>query len=229
MIGKEDENWLGDHYPELHVTKDGVSGTIEFRATYDQDADYFVVLPRGQVGNVSGAVLSCKYDIEIVDRPTRATSELPALYVVGLPAVGERHFESNGVACLCSPFEEEEFLQPTFQLRPYFEKLVIPYLYAQEFVTRYGRWPWGEYAHGATGLLQSYANIALDETGRCLGKLATTNDWNKVKALLQQNRIGGHTPCLCPKGDHFRRCHKRAWEGLQRLHQAIREQGLALP
>ena len=229
IITEDDRIWVLEHHPGLNVTDTGISGTIEFRATYDNDADYFVVLPRGERADVSGVVLTCKFEIDIVDRERKSASELPALYVRGVPRISDRHCEFDGIACLCSPFDEDDYLRPAFRFRPFFEKLVIPYLYGQEFYNQFDCWPWSEYDHGVTGLLQSFVNVSLDETARCLQKFATTPDWTTLKALLGQTQIGGHTPCLCPKRDQFRRCHPDALQGLRRLHQAVREQGLVLP
>src|ERR1700727_2238404 len=48
-------------------------------------------------------------------------------------------------------------LSGAFQIRAFLEQLVIPFLYGQVFYSSKNRWPWAEYAHGATGILEAYS------------------------------------------------------------------------
>jgi len=228
IVSSDDEVWLRENYPGLSLDEGCVSGTIIFRAKYDKALNRFVRLPVDSADGPESDALHCRYRIRIGEPTKGATSELPALRVEGIPDTPDRHC-SGGIACLCSPFEEEEFLRPVLQLRAFLERLVIPYLYGQEFFSKNGRWPWAEYSHGVTGLLESYAGVEGADVASCLQKLSTTPEWKQLRALLQQREIGGHTLCLCPKRDQFRRCHGLALQGLRRLHQAIRHRSLRLP
>ncbi len=230
LVGRESEAWLQENYPGLAVTENGLSGTIEFRATYDKDANYFVVLPRGFSATITGVVLSCKFDITITERTDKTLSELPALHVQGVEPIIGRHFgQQDYSACLCSLFVEPEYLRPTFQFRRYFEELAVPFLYGQEFFNQFSQWPWEQFEHGGTGLLESYFDVNADETVRCIEKLAATSEWSVIRRMLKQRAISGRSNCVCRKPKQMWRCHNKALRGLKRLHQEVRRRAIRLP
>lgn len=232
MLTKHDEQWLGDTYPGLMPSNGGVGGAVEFRATYNRETDRFLILGEGVTDEVGGLSLSAAFHIRVEDRADKAISRLPAVYVEGVDAITARHFgQADKSACLCSPLEEDDFLRPELQFRPFLEQLVIPFLYGQAFYSAHGHWPWGEYGHGAVGLLESYSHI--HDRGRaeeCLRQLAQDKRaWPKIREALQQTSINGHTLCFCGTMDHIRRCHPRAWQGILRLQQDIRASVIPLP
>jgi hypothetical protein len=143
---------------------------------------------------------------------------------MGMEPTSERHFSGDRTACLCSPFDEDEFLQPEFQFSTFLEQLIIPFLYGQIFYDAEGHWPWSEYAHGATGILEAYSEVPdQTKTEECLGMLTKYPSWASIKLTLSQKPyIKGHTPCFCGSGDHFIRCHPKALEGARRLQEHLR-------
>lgn len=232
MLTKDDEEWLRGAHPGLSPGNGGVVGAVEFTATYNRETDQFLILGDSVLDGVGGVKLSVNFCIRIEDRANKSISRLPAVYVEGVDATPERHFaQADKSACLCSPLEESEFLLPELQFRLFLEQLVIPFLYGQAFYSVHGYWPWGEYGHGAVGLLESYA-VVHDE-GRaeeCIRQLAQdSRAWPKIRAVLQQETIKGHTPCFCPTAAHIRRCHPRAWQGVLRLQQDVRNSAIRLP
>src|SRR5581483_6084708 len=131
----------------------------------------------------------------------------------------------DGIACLCSPLIEEEFFDgEQLRFRVFFEQLVLPFLYGQEYYSRKGKWPWDEYSHGATGLLESVADGTFrgDEISRILELLAGDSSWPKIRRVLSQHTVGGTGPCFCKNGRPLWKCHPRAFEGLRRLHSDIK-------
>ena len=98
---------------------------------------------------------------------------------------------------------------------------MIPFLYGQSFYSEHRRWPWKEYAHNATGLLESFDDSNIngeDEVQSFVYLLAGDRDaWPQIRAALQRDVVKGHTACFCPKRDHIRRCHPKALDGLRRL------------
>jgi hypothetical protein len=113
------------------------------------------------------------------------------------------------------------------------EQLVIPFLYGQSFYSKCHRWPWKEYAHNATGLLESFDDLDtanVEELRIFLDMLAADRDsWPHIRAVLQRNEVKGHTPCFCPRRDHIRRCHPKALAGLRRLQQLVKRTSLPVP
>ena len=224
MLTESDEEWLRSNYPGLDFKDGAVSGPINFTAGYDRQSHRFFVLADEIPDAPTLVVLSGSFDIRIEERRNKSTSRLPALFVQGVEPTPARHFgQADNSACVCSPFDEEEFLQPKFQFKPFMEQLVIPFLYGQQFYSSEGRWPWLEYAHGATGILEAYSKMHNPSTAtECLRLLALDATWPKVcSALQQQPYIKGHTLCFCEKPDQIRRCHPDALAGTRRLQQDL--------
>jgi hypothetical protein len=232
MLRESDEHWLRDKYPGLTHTGDAVAGTIKFKASYDQQNNCFLILSNEADDQIGGVTLSGALQIRIEERTDKSVSRLPALYVQGAEHIPDRHFsQSDNSACLCSPFDEDEFLQPEFQFRAFLEQLVIPFLYGQIFYSSKGHWPWAEYAHGATGLLEAYSKAAdQNRAEECLRQLARDASWPRIRsALRQKHYIKGHTLCFCSKIDQIRRCHPAALEGALRLQRDLRARGIPVP
>jgi hypothetical protein len=230
MLKNDDEQWLRTAYPGLVRDPKGVAGNLEFKATYDPKSNRFLILAEGVADPASGVALSGQFKIRIEERNEKTFSSLPALFVEDVEASDKRHFsQKDKSGCLCSPFVEDEFLEPEFQFRAFLEQLVIPFLYAQVFCSLKEHWPWSEYAHGATGLLEAYSQMAGQaKSEHCLRLLRQDRAWERIKSTLQQRPyIKGHTPCFCPKMDHIRRCHPTALRGAQRLQEDIK--ALAIP
>jgi hypothetical protein len=231
MLNEGDERWLRDNVPGLIATGDTVAGTIEFKASYDSQEHRFVILGGQPSQELAGQVLSGTFQVRIQNRTDKSTSQLPALYVEAIEPTPDRHFgQCDNSACLCSPFDEREFLQPELQFRRFLEELVIPFLYGQVFYSSNGHWPWPEYAHGATGILEAYSKIPeRSRAEECLSQLARDMNWPRIRSALQQQpHIKGHTPCFCTKMDQIRRCHPDALEGVRRLQQDLRTLGIAV-
>jgi hypothetical protein len=225
MLKKSDEEWLRSNYQTLIPTDDAVTGIIEFTASYNRDTNRFVVLG-DQITDDNGAVtLSGNFEVRIEERRDKSISQLPALHVERLEPIPERHFnQKDNSACLCSPLEEREFLQPELQFRVFLEQLVIPFLYGQVFYSSKGRWPWAEYAHGAAGILEAYSKIDdQDRAEECIRLLAQDVNWPRIRsALRQQPYVKGRSPCFCAKRVQIIRCHPRAFAGALRLQKHLR-------
>jgi hypothetical protein len=233
MLTQEDEQWLRAVYPGLAPTANGVAGVLKFRATYNSQEGRFLILRDDISDTVGGLALSGEFRIRIEERTDQTISALPALHVEDVDSTADRHFgQKDKSACLCSPFEEEEFLCPEFRFGDFLEQLVIPFLYGQVFYSGHHRWPWLEYAHGATGLLQSYSEAAdQSKAADCLQRLAQYRDvWPRIRAALHQKPyVKGHTPCFCERRDLIRRCHPSAFQGALRLQRDVRDLAIPIP
>jgi hypothetical protein len=180
----------------------------------------------GIPNSTDGLKLSGKFSVTISKRTSKTSSDLPALVIKNIDTTTDRHFnQMDKSACLCSPLEEGEYLLPEFNFKPFLEELVIPFLYGQVFYDEHGHWPWSEYSHGAVGILESYLDISdAKKAKESIEKLHYDINWPQVeKALKQKSQIKGHTPCFCPEADQIRRCHPRAWKGINKLKEAIKE------
>lgn len=231
MTNVFDNQWIVQKYPGLAITDEGISGVVEFTATYNKETNSFLILDKETVDIIGGTKLSGRYKILIQDKGKRTFSNLPAVYVDDLEPIMDRHFnQTDKSGCLCSPLEENKFLNPKFQFITFFEQLVIPFLYGQEFYTREKHWPWVDYAHGTTGLLESYFRLAKPNMAQdCVEKLSNCTDWPRVKSILSQKaEIKGHTFCFCSSRDQIRRCHHDAWQGIRLLRKHIKDLKLTI-
>jgi hypothetical protein len=232
MLRESNEQWLRDNHPGLIPSGHGVAGAIELAASYNEESNTFLICGDGVTDQTGAVALSGTFEIRIEERSDKSSSRLPALYVQGVDPTADRHFnQQDKSACLCIPFEEDEFFQPEFQFRTFLEQLVIPFLYGQIFYSSRGHWPWTEYAHGATGILEAYSKIRYQyRAAECLHRLARDRDWPRIQSALRQKpHIKGHTPCFCPKMDQIRRCHPDALKGVLRLQQDLSALGITIP
>jgi hypothetical protein len=232
MLRESDEQWLRQAHPALIAGGGAVAGLIEFRASYNPQSNRFWILGDQEVNETGALTLSGAFQIRIEERSDTSDSRLPALYVQGVDRIEDRHFnQRDKSACLCSPFEEDEFLQPELQFRAFLEQLVIPFLYGQIFYSSNGSWPWTEYAHGATGILEAYSKIRdQSQAEECLRRLEKDRSWLRIRSALKQKpHIKRHIPCFCPRGDKIKRCHPRALEGALYLQRHLRALRIPIP
>jgi hypothetical protein len=231
MLTESDEQWLRKNYSGLQSSNSAVTGTIAFTASYDRDTNEFFILGDEVSDRATSGVLSGSFQISITERTNKSTSQLPALYVHGIDPIPARHFgQADKSACVCSPFDEQDFLKPELQFRAFLEQLVIPFLYGQLFYSSEGCWPWPEYTHGATGILEAYSKISDTSCAtECLRLLAQDMNWGRTSSALQQQPyIKGHTLCFCVKPDQIKRCHPDALAGIRRLQKDLRALGIPI-
>jgi hypothetical protein len=232
MLQPGDEEWLREKHPGLTVTGEILRGSIEFKAGYDAKVNKFFSIEEGATASTDAVILSGAFKIRIEPRADRSTSRLPALHVDEIEPAADRHFNPvDKSACLCSPFEEDEFLQPELHFPVFLEQLVIPFLYGQVYFSSYGRWPWAEYAHGATGVLEAYAKLRdQNHAEECLRLLSQDPVWPLIRSALRQKpHLKGHSPCFCSSGDKFRRCHPAALKGALQLQRDLNALGIVIP
>jgi hypothetical protein len=227
-LTESDKGWLQKCHPRLGLSPHGIAGTVNTVATYNRETNLFQILYNGSPDQVGGVRLRMSFSIRLEERADTSTSRLTALYVDGVEPIADRHFaQTDHTGCLCRPLEEDKFFVDELDFVPFFEQLVIPFLYGQEFYSRTGSWPWAEYAHGAAGLLEAYGNLAdpskAEECFRYL--LHDKRAARCIAALVQQlSEINGHTACFCRRSDHMRRCHPGALQGLRQLRRHLNVQ-----
>jgi len=176
-----------------------------------------------------GLILTGQFIVEIKGAHDRPVSALPLLYVASVAHSADRHFYIGGAACLCSPLEADEFLRP-FDLKKFLDQLVIPFLYGQLYFDLCSHWPWADYAHGATGVLEAYARIQNPtKAGECVTEISQDFIWPRIKAaLVAKSPLKGHSLCFCGKRNHVRRCHPEAWQGFRRLYEDLKANNVHL-
>jgi hypothetical protein len=165
-LSEQDKKWLAENYPGLELKDGNISGTMVFRASYNDQTQIFNIIRDPIIGDTK--YLDVSFSIRITERDDKSLSRLPAVYVEG----ATEHISRDKTTCLCSPLEEDEFLEPEFRLQDFLDKLVAPFLYGQVFFRQEKRWPWQDYGHGAVGLFESYLKIQdPSKVKNCLDKL----------------------------------------------------------
>jgi hypothetical protein len=232
MLSREDSVWLAREYPELTAAPHEVKGLLKFTGAYHEESGHFFILNDEPAPVEIGTVLSGAFEIKIRGQLNFEATSLPKVFVAGVPHTLDNHFyQDDFSACLCSPLQHQDFLVPEFRFRRFFNELVLPFLYGQVFLSAHGRWPWVEFAHGATGILEAYAiSNGRRMTQKCIGLLAQVGNWNRIKSiLLQESQLQADLPCFCRSGKIISECHPQALQGARLLQTDLKFWPVALP
>ena len=226
MISETEAKWLEENLPTLFIGTDRkvVSGELKFTAAYDLSSNQFTwLIHPGQTAR--GVILMGTYNVSI--KQGKSPTAVPMLQVEDehIEKSTDRHFYASGTACLCGPVEDiYEFMASEFSFIKYLERLVIPFLYEQSYYDKHGKWPWGEYAHGAAGIFKSYARSGKtrEHIEACINKLRSDTNWPRIRNVLSgKEKVTETSKCFCTKPGQIRRCHGAAWFAIARLRAAI--------
>lgn len=237
-INEDDQSWLQANYPGLKIYRNNVGvveivGTLSFSMIFLKEGGY-VINPAPDFAG--GLKIEDEYQIR-VELKKSSVSDLPQVYETGsrINDVAERrklkledlHVNPNGAACLCIKPEEIQNLSEGFNLKDFFNNLVIPFFYAQSYFETMSGWPWGEYGHGITGLIEWYRDqrhFSTSDANVFLSGMKKYKDWPSYEARLRLRRgIKGHHDCVCGSNKRFRDCHKKVLEGLWKLKNDLRD------
>ena len=199
MFSPRDQQWLLERYPELITSAERVAGDISFRAAFNKGTNKFQIIYPGDSNLVGGCEFAGTFTATMQARPNGAVPRLPAMTLDGHPHDKDRHIDHDGIACLCSPFIEGEYLPLELNGRRFIEELVVPFLYGQLFYDEHRSWPWTDYAHGFTGLMESYTPAQSEEELReRLSFLVVYNaEWQRLRGLIsQRNAPNSSIPCV---------------------------------
>jgi hypothetical protein len=209
-------------YPKLGLIRDGVvEGILSMDAIYD---DYRI---------------QDAFEIRITSVNPHS-ERIPALYEIGgrTEAIAKKyrtadprdlHRNSDGTACLCVKQEENRRFPEGALLLSFIEELAVPYLYALSYFDQNSVWPWEDYSHGALGLLEYYADNAMEianDVHQVLTAIRCDPDWKECDK--QFRRPSAKRACPCGSRKAFDICHTRAWIGLVRLRAGLNDMGYKL-
>jgi hypothetical protein len=179
-----------------------------------------------------GRELKDLFAIRITPKSTYS-SYLPALFETGgrtraiARARGVRDLRDlhqnpdDRSACVCPPQLERVKCPPGSGLLVFMHELAIPYLYGLRYYQDNGSWPWGEYGHGALGILECYGELGCNSERSELDRLAHVVRGAGPEYKKQMNRPSAKRACPCGSGTPFRDCHPPAWKGLKLLVAAL--------
>ena len=167
------------------------------------------------------------------------SERIPALYEIGgrTEAIARKyniadlwtlHRNRDDTACVCVKQEEEQKFPTGSRLLVFVENLVVPYLYALSHYDRFRKWPWGEYSHGALGILEFYAENTQTQTVESITEILVAlhryTEWSKYRKQLRSP--SAKRDCLCGSEKRFGKCHIGAWHGVVRFRNEIRRLNL---
>ncbi len=108
------------------------------------------------------------------------------------------HQNPDRTLCLGIPIELRQRFKREPTLLAFVKNLLIPYLYSYSYFEKYGKLPFGEFAHGGRGIREYYQ------------ELFKTDDIYIVLELLKimaEGSYKGHHICPCGSGKILRNCH----------------------
>lgn len=182
--------------------------------------DFLAAHPRIRILEINGErlVLAGEYHLraqlagsQLVERTYRLKLVCPRDYPEKLPTVideesyfprnQEYHTYGDGSFCLGSELKIKSLLRHDHSLSVFFEKIVDRFLYAVTHRVEYGNFPYGELAHGESGLIDDYGDMF-----RISGKQAVVR---ALQALGKRKREANKLPCPCCCGLRLGRCDYR--------------------
>jgi hypothetical protein len=208
-LSKKDIEWVSTQYPKLQIdfSENTIIGDIEFNRSYDKcvisdgytirislnDFRYGSILPK--VFELSGKIknTALKYDKDITDL----------------------HINNDESLCLTVPTFETEYFNGEFTIREFMENAIVPFLFWQSYYFKYGKAPWGEYAHGSLAFLEMYAN---DEMG--FVDLQNTINIKDLSNMMYHYDCK-KDECLCGKEKNMKNCHPLVFNGLKKLRNEL--------
>lgn len=202
-LNKQNVEWIQNNYPELRYdrTNNNIIGSIYFTREY------------------GGHKISDNYDLEIY-LATKKGSILPQAKEIGGKIMNlsnrlncrllDLHInETDNTLCLTIDKREEEYFTNGFDISEYFRNLLEPFLFWISHLDKYGKAPWGEYAHGNLGHLELYAEgrISINELKDIIAN----------KELMEFKNMKGHYLCPCKSKIKLKNCHKLIYNAAYKL------------
>lgn len=126
-----------------------------------------------------------------------------------IPRHEDYHCSENGILCLAVPTEMRILTQKDTSLPFFINRFIIPFLYANSYRMKYGKYPWSTLPHRWDGVLEYFMDFFnLKDKQQTLKFL---------KNLYKNNRknLKKHKYCPCGSGRKFYECHKKEYEKLR--------------
>lgn len=142
------------------------------------------------------------YDLKIWF-PQNYPKQIPAVMETKgrIPRTMDFHHFDNETFCLGSQIRLKELLLNTPNIADFAEKVLSPFLYAISYKIKYGKYPYGELAHGEAGLIDDYEQLF-----KVTGKASVLS---VLSSLGQRKRDANKQPCPCGCGKRLGKCDFR--------------------
>ncbi len=128
------------------------------------------------------------------------------------------HVNPNETICLCPKPEEKRRFPKKVDLRKFINELVIPYFFALSYFEKTGKWAWGQYSHGPTGIMEYYLDHRNDNDLKLLDDCLMAIGINpKERSIKPYAQLNGREPCVCGSGLKSKKCHPKALNGFRAI------------
>ena len=188
---RELESRLRCDYPTMHAIV--ADGAVKVRGTYS-------VVHEGQ--DIARYSLCMKL-------PPDYPHSLPAVWETAerIPRTEDRHINMPaGTLCLGVPAALWIALGGNFSIDRVLDIPVRNFLIGNSMVEAGEDWPYGEWAHGAKGMLRFFGETIGTDDPRTIVKF--------IDGLINE-KVRGHWPCPCGSGAIVRKCHTDAIQQLR--------------
>lgn len=168
----------------------------------------YLVLEKDVVAAPAGPITA--FDIRM-DLPDLYPRQEPKVFEIGgrIPREADRHINPDGDCCV-TVWEHWLVTAPDPSIAGYINGPLHEYFLGQFCFEQSGKWPFGERAHGMTGLEEAYADA--------LGIANKRQSLLYHLRLLSQDWPKGHWPCPCRSGRRLRHCHR---DDLMAMHRRV--------
>lgn len=146
-----------------------------------------------------GPIIEDAYGLQI-NVPRRFPRDIPTVMELDerIPRRAEYHVFNDGTLCLGSPLRLHLIAHDCPSLTEFSQHSIVPYLYANSYREKTGVYLFGELAHGATGLLDDYAQI--------LGLDRPEQAAESIVLIAMKRRLANKRPCPCGCGLRLGAC-----------------------
>jgi hypothetical protein len=159
-----------------------------------------IVFVRGSFPIVHEGASLDRFLIEI-QFPDDYPRSLPVIREIGgrIPRTEDFHINrTTGEACIILPDERWWVLPPGFTFLDFLNGPVRNFFLGQALVQARKPWPFGQWAHGANGILEFYKQLLSTNDPRTIGRYLE---------CLSKPKVKGHWSCPCGNGKRLRDCH----------------------
>ena len=173
---------VGQAYPNLHF--------------YQERGVVFV---RGSFPIVHEETLLDRFLIE-TQFPDDYPESLPIVRETGgrIPRTVDFHMSKSGEACLFLPDERWWVFPPGSTFLDFLNGPVRNFFLGQALIQTGQSWPFGQWAHGANGILEFYGGLLDTNNPETIGRYLE---------CLSKPTLKGHWDCPCGSGKRLRHCH----------------------
>lgn len=211
-LTNDDKTWIQNEYPSLKITSSKIAGELCFQRTYNNITmlDCF---------NIEISLYHSDFSIlpkvKCLDDKIKNIADSLNL------KMDQLHTNNDESFCLTVyPKEKSFFINEVFTIKEFFVNLLEPYLYWISYYSKYKKAPWGEYSHGALGILEYISEETL--TFRQMYRILKNNNISlrKMVTFYRQRK------CFCDESKDktksegkIRNCHNQAWNGIKNIRK----------